>query len=157
MFNAIRKMIRNLKAGAEEPAFDAGDPKVAAAALAVHAIAVDGAVGDMEKAKLRAVLKEHFNLDDAQTLELIEEARRRDLEAIDLYAFTSVLKRSLDDEGRHGVIEMLWQLVYADGEVHEFEDNFIWRVAELLGVSSRDRILLRKRVEHSPRVATESE
>lgn len=150
MFNAIQKVIRSLKTGADESEFDAGDPKVATAALAVHAIAVDGVIDEDERAKLRSILKDHFALDDAQTSQLIEEAQRRDLEAIDLYAFTSVLKRNLDDEGRHGVIEMLWQLVYADGEVHEFEDNFIWRVAELLGVSSRDRIMLRKRVEHAP-------
>ncbi|TCT10565.1 putative tellurite resistance protein B-like protein [Tepidamorphus gemmatus] len=150
MFNAIQKVIRNLKPGADEPAFDAGDPKVATAALAVHAIAVDGVIGDDERAKLRAILKDHFALDEKQTSQLIEEARRRDMEAIDLYAFTSVLKRTLDDEGRHDVVEMLWQLVYADGAVHEFEDNFIWRVAELLGVSSRDRIMLRRRVAHAP-------
>ncbi len=42
---------------------------------------------------------------------------------------------------------MMWEIVFADGEVHEFEDNVVWRVAELLGVSSRDRIRLRKRIE----------
>jgi len=149
MFGALQKVFRNLKSDSE-PAFDDADPKVATAALAVHAIAVDGIVDAPEKVRLREVLKEHFDLDDAQTSELIEEARRRDLEAIDLYAFTSVLKRSLDEDGRRGVVEMLWELVYADGEVHEFEDNFIWRVAELLGISSRDRITLRKRVERAP-------
>lgn len=150
MFGAIQKVFRNLTSEAE-PAFDEADPKVATAALAVHAIAVDGVIDDAEKAKLRAILKDHFELDDAQTSELIAEARRRDLEAIDLYAFTSVIKRALDEKGRQGVIEMLWELVYADGEVHEFEDNFIWRVAELLGVSSRERIALKLRVENEPR------
>ena len=149
MFGAIQKVIRNLKADAE-PSFDAADPRVATAALAVHAIAVDGIVDEPEKIKLRAILKEHFDLGEEETSGLIAEARRRDLEAIDLYAFTSVLKRSLDEDGRLGVIEMLWELVYADGEAHEFEDNFVWRVAELLGISSRERITLRKRVERAP-------
>lgn len=155
MFGAIQKVFRNLTSEAE-PAFDEADPKVATAALAVHAIAVDGVIDDAEKAKLRAILKDHFELDDAETSELIAEARRRDLEAIDLYAFTSVIKRALDEKGRQGVIEMLWELVYADGEVHEFEDNFIWRVAELLGVSSRERIALKLRVENEPREGDES-
>ncbi|MEJ8574822.1 TerB family tellurite resistance protein [Microbaculum marinum] len=151
MFGAIQKVLRNLTAESE-PVYDAGDPKVATAALAVHAIAVDGIVEEPEKNKLRAVLQEHFDLNEEETAELIAEARRRDLEAIDLYAFTSVIKRTLDEEGRQGVVEMLWELVYADGEVHEFEDNFIWRVAELLGVSSRERIALKLRAEReSPR------
>jgi hypothetical protein len=41
---------------------------------------------------------------------------------------------------------MMWQMVYADQQVSEFEDNLIWRAADLLGVSSRDRIELRRRV-----------
>jgi uncharacterized tellurite resistance protein B-like protein len=36
--------------------------------------------------------------------------------------------------------------VFADGVVNELEDNMVWRTAELLGVSSRDRMILRKRV-----------
>ena len=41
---------------------------------------------------------------------------------------------------------MMWELVYADGQVSEFEDNVVWRAADLLGVSSRDRIDLKHRV-----------
>jgi uncharacterized tellurite resistance protein B-like protein len=41
---------------------------------------------------------------------------------------------------------MMWELVYADGQVSEFEDNVVWRAADLLGVSSRDRIDLKRRV-----------
>ena len=41
---------------------------------------------------------------------------------------------------------MMWELVYADGQVSEFEDNVVWRAADLLGISSRDRIDLKHRV-----------
>ena len=41
---------------------------------------------------------------------------------------------------------MMWELVYADGQVSEFEDNVVWRAADLLGVASRDRIDLKHRV-----------
>ena len=44
------------------------------------------------------------------------------------------------------IVEMMWQLVYADGRLNEFEDNVIWRAADLLGISSRDRIALRRQV-----------
>ena len=39
---------------------------------------------------------------------------------------------------------MMWEMVYADGLVSEFERNLIWRAADLLGVSSRDRIELKQ-------------
>jgi uncharacterized tellurite resistance protein B-like protein len=54
--------------------------------------------------------------------------------------------RTLDEAGRLRVVEMLWEMVYADGNVTEFEQNVMWRVADLLAVSSRDRIALRERV-----------
>ncbi len=44
----------------------------------------------------------------------------------------------------------LWQMVYADGEVHEFEDNIVWRVAELLDVEARDRLALKQSVRGDP-------
>ncbi len=76
---------------------------------------------------------------------------RADKEAIDLYAFTSVLKRHLDAEARKAFIGMMWEIVYADGELHELEDNTVWRVAELIGVESRDRIeARRKAAAHMP-------
>jgi uncharacterized tellurite resistance protein B-like protein len=54
--------------------------------------------------------------------------------------------RAVDEEGRLRMVEMMWELVYADGQVTEFEDNVVWRAADLLGVSSRDRIDLKHRV-----------
>jgi uncharacterized tellurite resistance protein B-like protein len=65
--------------------------------------------------------------------------------AVDLYHFTSVIMRSVNEEGRLRIVEMMWELVYADGRVSEFEDNVVWRAADLLGISSRDRIDLKHR------------
>ncbi|MFN0265065.1 TerB family tellurite resistance protein [Tepidamorphus sp. 3E244] len=149
LFKSIARFIDELS-GAEEDetaSYSPDDEKLAAAALAFHVIAVDGIVEDREKDTMRQVLAEQFDLDEKRTEELVEAARQRSLESVDLYAFTSVLNRKLDDEGRGRVVEMLWEMVYADGTVHEFEDNALWRIAELLHVSSRERIRLRKRVE----------
>ena len=55
--------------------------------------------------------------------------------------------RSLSGEERLKFIELLWEIVYSDGENHELEDNLVWRVAELLGVDGRDRVLLRQAVQ----------
>jgi uncharacterized tellurite resistance protein B-like protein len=54
--------------------------------------------------------------------------------------------RAVNEEGRLRIVEMMWELVYADGPVTEFEDNVVWRAADLLGVASRDRIELKHRV-----------
>jgi uncharacterized tellurite resistance protein B-like protein len=93
-----------------------------------------------------AVVKRRFDLDDALTDELIEKATQAEHEAVDLYHFTSLLNRTLDEPGRARVIEMMWEIVYADGRRDELEDNLLWRAADLLGVSPRERIELRQRI-----------
>ena len=147
MFDKLRSFLDDLtgKAGKLDLEKEL-DEKVAAAALLVHAVAVDGVIEDAERAKMSTLLQSHFSLSEKETSQLIEEARERDLESVDLYGFTSVLNRKLDHDGRRRIVEMLWEIVYADGSVHEFEDNLIWRVAELLGVSTRTRVRLRKQV-----------
>ena len=74
---------------------------------------------------------------------LVSEAIAADNEAVDLYRFTSVLTRNLPAEDRVRVVEQLWEIVFADGKVHEFEENLVWRVAELLGVARHDRLAMK--------------
>ncbi len=146
MFEAFKALITELTSGDKHPSsFDENDSRLAAAALLVHAAAIDGNISDAERAMLRSMLKDRFDLDDAGTTKLLDAAITAEHEAIDLYHFTSVLNRSLDEAGRKRLIEMLWQIALADGRVTEFEDNLIWRAADLLFISSRDRIALRQR------------
>jgi uncharacterized tellurite resistance protein B-like protein len=46
-------------------------------------------------------------------------------------------------------IGLLWTMAYADGRADELEDNTVWRIAELIGVDSRDRIAARQRIKAS--------
>jgi uncharacterized tellurite resistance protein B-like protein len=147
MFEAFKNFLSEVTGGDSHPSnFAENDYRLAAAALLVHAAAIDGNISDAERNKLHAVIKRRFDLDDASTDKLVDEAAEAEHEAVDLYRFTSVLNRSLDDEGRRRVVEMMWEIAYADGRVTEFEDNLIWRAADLLAVSSRERIELRQRV-----------
>lgn len=153
MFESIRSFMSDLAGSGDDDGdrFAVTDHRVAAAALLVHLTNVDGLVEPNEKDALHAIVRSRFSLSDAEADELIAVARKRDEESIDLYHFTSVLKRSLDAEGRAGVVEMMWELVFADGSVHELEDNVVWRVAELLGVSTRERVELKRRMAARPR------
>jgi uncharacterized tellurite resistance protein B-like protein len=150
MFDSLRNLISDLSEGGKHPSrFEDDDYRLAAAALLVHAAGIDGSVSDAERAKLRGLIKQRFNLDDATTDELVAEATAVEQKAIDLYQFTARLSRSLDEAGRARMVEMMWQIAYTDGAVTEFEDNLIWRAADLLGVSQSERIALRERVSAS--------
>ncbi|CAA0105904.1 Uncharacterised protein [Starkeya nomas] len=147
MLRSLTDFIAEIAGGGREAvSFAENDYRLAAAALLVHVVTIDGVIGADEMSKLRGILATRFSLTEDEAERLLEAAIARDAEAVDLYAFTSVLNRAMDEEGRKRVVEMMFEVAYADGGLTEFEDNLVWRAAELLNVSSRDRVAIRKRV-----------
>jgi uncharacterized tellurite resistance protein B-like protein len=140
MLDALRDFVRRLGVVDEEHHVSADDSRLALAALLVRCMAIDGTVSEEERATLRDLLTRNFTLSDTDVDTLIEDAVDAEHNAVDLYRFTSVLKRQMSEEERIDAIELLWEMVYADGKSHEFEENLVWRVAELMGVNRRDRI-----------------
>jgi uncharacterized tellurite resistance protein B-like protein len=148
MLDGLRQFIADIVApdADSERSFDDTGSMLAATALLVHVVSLDGEPSAIEKRKLHSLIESRFKLSPGTADRLIASATRVEGEAVDLYHFTSVIMRSVNEEGRLRIIEMMWELVYADGRVSEFEDNVVWRAADLLGVSSRDRIDLKRRV-----------
>ena len=147
MFEAFRKIMAELVESGKEPErYDERDYRLAAAALLVHTAAIDGNISEVERQRLHDVIKRHFQLDDEETDDLIAKATVADEKAIDLYHFTSKLNRSLEHKARARLVEMMWQVVYADGVVTEFEDNLVWRAADLLHIAREERIALKNLV-----------
>src|SRR3984893_2474192 len=148
MLDGLRQFIADVVSPTahEHSVFDDTGYRLAATALLIHVISLDGEPSEIEKRKLHSLLDTGFGLDPGAADRLIASATLVEGEAVDLYHFTSVIMRSVDEQGRLRIIEMMWELVFVDGEVSEFEDNVVWRAADLLGVSSRDRIDLKHRV-----------
>jgi uncharacterized tellurite resistance protein B-like protein len=121
------------------------EPKMAVAALLVHLAAVDGQVKAEEREAITGALTDYYGLDEGDVENLITEATRHDAEAVDFYRFTSALA-SLPDEEKLQIVRMMWQVVFADKKNHELEDNMVWRIAELIHVSARDRTVLRNQM-----------
>lgn len=146
MFDILKKFVSDLSVADEPETFIHDKMQLAEAALMYHVIAVDGVIREEEKARMAELLSQQFNLSEEETKSLTIEAKTAEQEAIDLYKFTSILKRALNEEDRIKIIEHLWEMVFADGVLHELEDNVVWRIAELLAVDSRNRVLLKQRV-----------
>ena len=140
MFEAITRLFQK-----PDNELSVHDPKLAVAALLVHLAAVDGQMNDEERKTIRGALMDHYDLDEAGVDNLVAQASLRDAEAVDFYKFTSALS-SLESDDRIEIVRMMWQVVFADKKNHEMEDNMVWRVAELIGVSSRDRTILRNQI-----------
>src|SRR6201988_349022 len=148
MLDGLRQFIADVVAphAHGNRAFDENGYQLAATALLIHVISLDGEPSEVEKRKLHSLIESRFGLDPGTADQLIKSATLVEGEAVDLYHFTSVIMREVNDEGRLRIVEMMWELVYADGQVSEFEDNVVWRAADLLAVSSRDRIELKHRI-----------
>lgn len=123
------------------------DPKLAAAALLFHIMDVDGETRESERKKLAAMLSLKYNLKGDALRKLIKAAEAADSEAVDFSSFTSVLKRQLDYNARLDFVGLMWEMVYADGDVSEVEADVTWRIAELIGIREDDRNALQARVQ----------
>ena len=147
VFGSIKTLISDLVGNARpRPQAEGYNGWLATAALLTRVATVENEMSELRRKKLFTVLKFGFGLDDLTTVRLMEESAAVDRKAIDLYHFTRQLNEVLDDKGRRQTVRMMWEIVYADGNANEFEANIIWRAADLLGVSSRQRVELRQQI-----------
>jgi len=149
MFESIFAFLKNLPGGQVTSAksLTADDPRVAAAALLIHVINADGQKNAEEQAELTAALSRAYNVHGAELKALMKTAQKAEGAAVDIYVFTNVLMRHLDETARVEFIRLVWEIVLSDGEMHELEENLVWRIAELIGVDSRMRVTMRQEVQ----------
>jgi uncharacterized tellurite resistance protein B-like protein len=133
-------------AAVSEPAARHDDAHVAAAALMVEAARLDGSFSDVERDRIRALLVERFALTPWLAAELLARAEHTATESVAWQGFTQAIKDGLAPEERIAVIEMLWEVVYADGTLHDYEASLLRRVTGLLYVGDRESGEARLRV-----------
>ncbi|HJO73840.1 MAG TPA: TerB family tellurite resistance protein [Rhodospirillales bacterium] len=152
MIDRIKAMIlgdgagNGVGAGAEGSDSETDAAEVAAVALLVEAAIMDGDFDADERHVIARLLVERFGFEAADVEDLIATGERAVADSHQLYAFTSVVKQGFDFDQRIELIEMLWEVAYADGELHDFEASLVRRVAGLIHVSDRDNGAARRRV-----------
>jgi uncharacterized tellurite resistance protein B-like protein len=119
--------------------------QVAAVALLVEAAVMDGDFDAAERQVIAGLISDRFGLDGEATEDLIAAGEEAVESSSQLYAFTRVIKQGFEVDDRVEMIEMLWDVACADGEVHDYEANLVRRVAGLIHVSDRDSGQARKR------------
>jgi uncharacterized tellurite resistance protein B-like protein len=145
MFDRLMAFLNSL--GGETPANEPDSVAVAIIALALHVVQADGIIADAETETLETAIRSYFNLSKGEFDVMLKAARREEEDAVDLFRFTSRINRALDERQKTEFIGMLWQIVHADNDRNELEDHLVWRIAELIGVSGRDRVNKRLDVE----------
>jgi uncharacterized tellurite resistance protein B-like protein len=144
MFDRIAKFFDRLDGDEATPAQD--ELPLAAAALLLEAARTDDTVTDAERTHIIAAVRSHFRLTDAEAATLYEEARAQTRGASHLYDYVRIINDHCPPDHRLWVIEMLWEVAYADGALNDLESNLLRRLGGLLAVSDVERGDARKRV-----------
>ena len=137
MLSSIKRFFdSNLTAATE-----AGSPvdqerayQLATAALFIEMTRADHDVKSVERDAVRQAVGRAFELDSEQTKELITLAEQEADAAISLYEFTRLINRHLDAKQKEHVVELLWHVALADGEIDKYEDHLVRKVADLIYV-----------------------
>ena len=150
MIDRIKRLFA--AAGSPVPTAVAANQKIdelhlaAAALLAEVAMADDNGFDDAERHAICHLMSSRFGLSERDAAALVSTAEARAADSVNLIGFTRVIKDNYSQQERIELIEMIWEVVYADGVLHDYEDSLLRRIAGLIYVSDRDRGEARKRV-----------
>lgn len=118
---------------------------VAACALLLELAYADDEFDSAERMHVEAVLRRHFDLDEATARELMELAAAERRDAVDLYQFTTLIRSSYDLGQKTLLAEIMWGLVLADGRIARHEGYMLRKIANLLDLEPGYLSAARKR------------
>lgn len=118
---------------------------VAAAALMVRAAQIDGDIDAHEQALIQKLIGPHFGLDASEAETLLTQAHEALESANDLFQFTKQINASFSIDHKLQLVEVLWQIVLADGVVDDYEANLMRRVAGLVYITDQQAGAARNR------------
>lgn len=157
MFGSISRALRDLVDPTAAIPFADDDPRLAVAALLAHAIVVDGRVTEAEKAVVVRALERFYGLDARAAEHLRLAGASAQATAIDIGQFVAGLARRTTPAERFALVEALWEAACADGRLHEFEEDLLWRVAAPLGVGEAEREALKAKMAAAGGLRTSGE
>jgi uncharacterized tellurite resistance protein B-like protein len=143
MLDALKRYLSDPYPVEEE---SGGPPLIhmAAAALLVEAALADGTFDANERLQVEDVLAHMFSLPEDDVQAVISDAEEMVAQSNQLYGFAKTVKDTLDYDRRVELMQMLWEVVYADGQLDDFEANLVRRVSGLLYVTDQDSGRARK-------------
>jgi uncharacterized tellurite resistance protein B-like protein len=144
MFNTLKKVFDEAFSENLTPA-EARHVEAAVASLLHESLRVDLEHNDTERDAARSALAHLFGLSDADAEGLLSQGREQASVLTSYYAPVATIKQDFPLERRVALIEHLWRIVYADGELHRDEEHYVRKIAHLLYVPNTQVMLARSR------------
>ena len=119
--------------------------QLATAVLLIEVMRSDAESTGEEQAEILSILKDRFQLPDAEVAQLAELGHRTAQAANDLHQFTSLINRELELPEKVRIIEYLWQVAYADRQLSAHENHLMRRIVDLLHIPHGDNAAAKMR------------
>ena len=145
MLRAIREFFEQHIGQAAAPAQEAHRLQLATAALLVEVVRSDGGIAPAEREALLAAIGARFALAPEEAATLIDLAEQETRLANDTFQFTSLINRSFSPSQKLSLVELMWQVAYADATLGAHEQRVLRKLAELLHVPHGDYIAAKMR------------
>jgi uncharacterized tellurite resistance protein B-like protein len=120
---------------------------LATAALLVEMSRADGTVQEEEQAAISRAMGKVFDIGEDKTAELIQLAELEIADATCYHQFTSLINKNFSKQQKAQVVEMLWEVAYADAEMEKYEEHLLRRLSDLLYVPHSEFIKAKLRVQ----------
>jgi uncharacterized tellurite resistance protein B-like protein len=108
--------------------------QLATAVMLVEVMRADVEIGDAERRAVIDALRDKFSLADDEIERLIDLAEQASRSATDWFEFTSHINAHFEMPAKLRMIELMWRVAYADGQLSAHERHVLWRIADLLHV-----------------------
>lgn len=121
--------------------------QLATAVLLIEVMQSDADSTDQEQATILKILKERFDLSDAEVAQLSELGHQTTTAANDFHQFTSLINRELEPSEKVRIIEYMWQVAYADSQISAHENHLMRKIAALLYIPHGDYVAAKMRAK----------
>jgi uncharacterized tellurite resistance protein B-like protein len=151
MLRALKDLFDSLSSGAAaaSPAEEEHKLQLATAVLLVETMRADPEVQEAERQVVMSALRRKFTLSADELDRLLELADEKARTANDFFAFTSTLNDRFTHPQKVRMVEFMWQVAYADGDIDENENHLISKVAGLLHVTHGEYIAAKLRAKEA--------
>ena len=121
---------------------------IATCALMLEMAHTDEEFSEIEEAEIKNIMQSEFDISENKIDEIIELSNEERKESLDLWQFTNLINENFTKEEKIKVIEYIWQVIFADEKVDQYEEYLIRKLSYLLNVDHKDMIEAKLRVKY---------
>jgi len=151
MLDLVKKFFnRSTDAGPEAKEEESShDIRIATCALLLEMSSIDGEFSESEREDILSILKKDYELSDEHAAALLDASGEKLENSLDLWRFASLINKNYSIEEKERVIEMIWHVAYADGNLDKHEDYLVHKLAKLLRLTHKQLIDAKLKVKES--------